>query len=403
MLLDGRFYRQVLGLMVKLKLPPPFDNDNPNDCPEDFFSLKAKRSHQELSEDDDDSEIETTFESSDTRHHMTNSMVNKRIKLSTGLVGEKAKNYVSKPKTVPNEKRAATTTIEELFECNTLSIPKKQHHEINLKHLDIDTPVLQPELQTSESFGQIHPIVEEGKKEPKTDDNKQSILAQIKDADLVSDAELEQNRISESQQNEWPAFKNYQPGNPSQRLYIKNLHAKVTQLDLYRLFLKFIVLPDHLDSFDIVHMTKGRLRGQAFVTFPSIEIAERALQSTNGYMLQSRPMVVVSTQPNYFFILIVCTFLLLSRRCLVAMQIKFCIFINIHTLNEHYTTTTSLFDNEFGIGKQLLLAQVTIVAKVVTPAGKIMWPAILEIRQAHTQVRQCQVLRLLVRDAFLRM
>ena len=41
-------------------------------------------------------------------------------------------------------------------------------------------------------------------------------------------------------------------------------------------------------------MQQGRMKGQAFVGMPSEELALRALQDTNGYVLQGKPMVVVS-------------------------------------------------------------------------------------------------------------
>ena len=41
-------------------------------------------------------------------------------------------------------------------------------------------------------------------------------------------------------------------------------------------------------------MQEGRIRGQAFVTLPSEEVASVALEDTNGFLLYHRPMVVVS-------------------------------------------------------------------------------------------------------------
>ncbi|KAF4524855.1 hypothetical protein B566_EDAN014537 [Ephemera danica] len=37
---------------------------------------------------------------------------------------------------------------------------------------------------------------------------------------------------------------------------------------------------------------EGRMRGQAFVTYPSVPQAQSALQGTNGYLLQDKPLVV---------------------------------------------------------------------------------------------------------------
>ena len=35
------------------------------------------------------------------------------------------------------------------------------------------------------------------------------------------------------------------------------------------------------------------MKGQAFITFPKIEQAEKALQETNGFILNDKPMVVM--------------------------------------------------------------------------------------------------------------
>lgn len=40
-------------------------------------------------------------------------------------------------------------------------------------------------------------------------------------------------------------------------------------------------------------MKEGRMKGQAFVTFPSVKQASEALEDTNGFILKDKPMVVV--------------------------------------------------------------------------------------------------------------
>ena len=37
----------------------------------------------------------------------------------------------------------------------------------------------------------------------------------------------------------------------------------------------------------------GRMKGQAFVTFPSVELAREALNTLNGYIFKEKPIVVV--------------------------------------------------------------------------------------------------------------
>ncbi|CEP16364.1 hypothetical protein [Parasitella parasitica] len=83
-----------------------------------------------------------------------------------------------------------------------------------------------------------------------------------------------------------PAFKQYEEGAPSSKLYIKNLDKQTTQQDLVDLFSVFS------KDVSVNLMTKGRLRGQAFVTFADKSKASLALQCTNGYVMHDRPMCV---------------------------------------------------------------------------------------------------------------
>lgn len=39
-------------------------------------------------------------------------------------------------------------------------------------------------------------------------------------------------------------------------------------------------------------LQEGRMKGQAFVTLPSVELAQAARKHTNGYILADKPMVV---------------------------------------------------------------------------------------------------------------
>lgn len=50
--------------------------------------------------------------------------------------------------------------------------------------------------------------------------------------------------------------------------------------------------------FDIRLMKEGRMKGQGFITFPTEEAAEKALNDTNGYVLNGKPMAVVSFLVN---------------------------------------------------------------------------------------------------------
>jgi U11/U12 small nuclear ribonucleoprotein SNRNP65 len=39
-------------------------------------------------------------------------------------------------------------------------------------------------------------------------------------------------------------------------------------------------------------MSEGKMKGQAFVTFPNEEMALKALNDTNGLVLHEKPMIV---------------------------------------------------------------------------------------------------------------
>jgi U11/U12 small nuclear ribonucleoprotein SNRNP65 len=89
---------------------------------------------------------------------------------------------------------------------------------------------------------------------------------------------------------EWgqlPAFKHYEQGAPNAKVYVKNLSKHVTKEELVDIFSKFS------KEIDVNLMTKGRLRGQAFITFPNVSAASLAVQCVNGYPLHDRPMAVL--------------------------------------------------------------------------------------------------------------
>jgi len=110
---------------------------------------------------------------------------------------------------------------------------------------------------------------------------------------LISLEKLAKNRLSEDQLrliDNGRLYRNYERGQPSQRLYIKNLDTKhVDERILHSIYDRY---KQNSFEIDIRLMCEGKMKGQAFVTFPNEEMALNALNDTNGFILHEKPMIV---------------------------------------------------------------------------------------------------------------
>uniref|UniRef100_A0A8C6Y2X9 RNA binding motif protein 41 n=1 Tax=Naja naja TaxID=35670 RepID=A0A8C6Y2X9_NAJNA len=86
----------------------------------------------------------------------------------------------------------------------------------------------------------------------------------------VPEEDILRSRLSREEIRRIPRFSSYSPGEPSKVLYMKNLSRNATVKDLLPLFSRFQekdAPPLHL------RLLSGRMRGQAFLTFPSKYLA----------------------------------------------------------------------------------------------------------------------------------
>ncbi|XP_044924180.1 RNA-binding protein 41 isoform X4 [Mustela putorius furo] len=83
--------------------------------------------------------------------------------------------------------------------------------------------------------------------------------------EFVPEDEIQRNRLSEEEIRKIPMFSSYNPGEP-------NKEKKGPPIQF--------------------RMMTGRMRGQAFITFPSKEIARQALYLVNGYKLRGKILVI---------------------------------------------------------------------------------------------------------------
>ncbi|XP_061454749.1 RNA-binding protein 41 [Rhineura floridana] len=106
--------------------------------------------------------------------------------------------------------------------------------------------------------------------------------------EFVPEEEIQKNRLSEEEIRKIPRFSSYSPGKPSEVLYLKNLSRRVTARDLLSLFARFQEKGGPQIHFRLL---SGRMRGQAFLTFPNMSMAQAALKLVNGFNLLGKPLV----------------------------------------------------------------------------------------------------------------
>lgn len=105
----------------------------------------------------------------------------------------------------------------------------------------------------------------------------------------LGEDEVKEKRLNIDEIRKLPRFENYELGNPSKVLYIKNLHKKITINELRSLFGLF----EEENKLPIEYrLCTGRMKGQAFLKFSSVDTAGKALKHANGYMLREKPMII---------------------------------------------------------------------------------------------------------------
>uniref|UniRef100_A0AAX7UJR8 RNA-binding region-containing protein 3 n=1 Tax=Astatotilapia calliptera TaxID=8154 RepID=A0AAX7UJR8_ASTCA len=161
--------------------------------------------------------------------------------------------------------------------------------------IQVDQSEIKPSSNEEEAeakgFGKLYFSTQASKQQEERSDNEQDLVS-----DVISRKELEKGRLSRDEIKRMSVFKNYEPGEPTCRLYVKNIAKQVEEKELKYIYGRYINLSseEERNMFDIVLMKEGRMKGQAFVGLPSVQSAEKALKETNGYVLYDKPLVVVS-------------------------------------------------------------------------------------------------------------
>uniref|UniRef100_A0ACD5TNY9 Uncharacterized protein n=1 Tax=Avena sativa TaxID=4498 RepID=A0ACD5TNY9_AVESA len=258
-----RFYTQVLHLMNKMNLPapfrmalptPPLPSEVPAPPPPPQPSTTEKLHLADLSSDE--SEMESSDEDVDRKI--------KRAK-HEAIVGPAVDRSVAHE--AVGVKPAALVSTE-------LQVIKKKNPVMQIK---IAPRAARKELADQSTID----------KELASKDE------QLEEKHFATPQEIEKEKLPTEEILSLPMFKNYTPGNPASVLYVKNLAKDVVHDDFYYVFGSVFESMDTARSgLSIKLMQEGRMRGQAFVTFPSVELAQRALTLAHGYAFKGKPMII---------------------------------------------------------------------------------------------------------------
>ncbi|KAL9431497.1 hypothetical protein AB3S75_026644 [Citrus x aurantiifolia] len=277
-----RFYTQVLHLMNKMNIPAPFrmalptpplpppvpaaSAPQPPPVPPSVPVQPTPPPIADLSSSE--SEMEFSDEDNDKGNSFGNSEVAK-----------------------PGRKRARRQSIvgpaidkdvaHEAVGVKPATLTRKEIPVIKKKNPVLQIKITPKASQTEDKDDGIAKELEEPNKE---------------DSDVkpfATPEELEMGKLPPEEILSLPMFKNYTAGNPASVLYIKNLAKDVVPDDFFFVFGSLFGSIDAAKSGLIVKlMQEGRMRGQAFVTFPSVELAHRALNLVNGYVFKGKPMII---------------------------------------------------------------------------------------------------------------
>lgn len=144
-------------------------------------------------------------------------------------------------------------------------------------------------ISTSHGFGRL----ELTKSTTSSANVASEIIDQLPALPLIPLDEIIKNRFNEDQLrliDNGRLYRNYERGQPSRRLYVKNIDTKhVDERVLHSIYDRY---RRNSPEIDIRLMREGKMKGQAFVTFESEDLALNALNDTNGFILHEKPLIV---------------------------------------------------------------------------------------------------------------
>ncbi|XP_066481798.1 RNA-binding region-containing protein 3 [Tiliqua scincoides] len=313
-----KFYVQVLHLMNKMNLPPPFGPITARPpMYEEYIPMPPPLVpplpplEPPLPEEDDSqgsSKDESEYESGEEEDK---ARFTKLMELATLQPKRQIPTKQHRPRKKRKIKDLLNVSLPVHHSLHPALSPSEvfeQPQNVGLKkiefHISADVPtILQKSLEMEQDngiyaavdnktsnigFGKIFPAPCFGQEEEAEEEDDEI------PSEFISKRELEKGRVSQREMHTLSVFKNYETGDPNCRIYVKNLSKQVQEKDLKFIFGRYVDFSSETERimFDIRLMKEGRMKGQAFIGLPNEKAAAKALKEANGYILFDKPMVV---------------------------------------------------------------------------------------------------------------
>ena len=343
-----QFYIQVLHLMNKMNLPPPFSKSTEKSIFETSASLppplpsssesELESDHEEPQELVESRTLEKEKEILEEKRIATQAFIEKHMPESE----RKRKREISEPdpghtvkmsKAVCNEE-SKSSSVNEPVDMDMSDSENTETVELStVKPIEIDVPSnkssQEPEIPSSsnitteikikaipkplkpdneESTSSSEPTSMVGSQSEKSfeavipetipEPSEAEKIAELRKKQFIDHQTIVRSKcLTPDKFAEHAVLKKYVKGDPSSKLYIKNLNHKEVQekdlKDLFRPYLELYGRDKQDDELQIKLMTRGQMKGQAFITLPSVESSEVALSDLHGYVLHGKPMAIM--------------------------------------------------------------------------------------------------------------
>lgn len=291
-----QFYIQVLHLMNKMNLPPPFSKSSEKSIFDDQETVAPplpSSSESEL-ESDHEPEPDETEKLEIEKEILEEKRIATQVFIETHLPESERKRKRVCSEDTPDVKHTKVGEKDGTPAVNLESVDMELSD-----HEEPSDPVIPvPPPPPPEESSVLLPVEIPGPSETVC-----HLAGSV--SQLISDKESEFNRfrnnvrskcLQEEAVKDLKVFKNYNKGEPSTKLYIKNLNHKQVQesdiSDLFNPYHKYFESDESI-KLNIKLMTRGQMKGQSFVTFSCVESAEAALTDLHGYELRGKPMVIM--------------------------------------------------------------------------------------------------------------